>query len=140
MVMRDLPATLDLLELGRRLLLGDILPLVPEARQRDLHLVATSMAILAREAAAGNGPAVEIAGFLQNFYRGGDCAPGPEGGDGGGDVDLTQLLRRLALDLRTGAFETSGSRESAARAILWRLTILKLREGNPQFLAAHHII
>jgi hypothetical protein len=47
------------------------------------------------------------------------------------------LLRHFAADLRNGAFETSPSREKAARAILWRLTIGKLREGNPQFLAAN---
>jgi hypothetical protein len=41
--------------------------------------------------------------------------------------------------LRKGEIQTSGSRERAAREILWRLTILKLREGNPQFLAAHGI-
>jgi hypothetical protein len=39
--------------------------------------------------------------------------------------------------LRNGAFETSPSRETAARAILWRLTIGKLREANPHFLAAN---
>jgi len=45
------------------------------------------------------------------------------------------LLRRFALDLRMGAFERCDRRGRAARAILWQLTILKLREGNPQFLA-----
>jgi len=55
----------------------------------------------------------------------------PKGGEG----DLGHLLRRLAADLRKGAFERCGRRGRAARAILWRLTILKLREGNPQFLA-----
>ncbi|MGH8735124.1 MAG: hypothetical protein ACREVB_15680, partial [Burkholderiales bacterium] len=47
------------------------------------------------------------------------------------------LLRRLAADLRIGAFEQCASRGNAARAILWRLTMLKLREGNPGFLAAN---
>jgi hypothetical protein len=47
------------------------------------------------------------------------------------------LIRGFALDLRNGAFETCPSHESAARAILWRLTIARLREANPQFLAAN---
>jgi hypothetical protein len=47
------------------------------------------------------------------------------------------LLARLAADLRKGAFQTTPSRESAARAILWRLVLAKLREANPQFLAAN---
>jgi hypothetical protein len=46
-------------------------------------------------------------------------------------------LRRLAADLRNGAFETCPSRQSAACAILWHLVIAKLREANPQFLRAN---
>jgi len=46
-------------------------------------------------------------------------------------------LSRLAADLRNGAFETCPSRESAARVILWQLVAAKLREANPQFLAAN---
>jgi hypothetical protein len=47
------------------------------------------------------------------------------------------LLRRFAVDLRNGAFETSGPRQNAARAILWAITTNRLRESNPKFLAAH---
>jgi hypothetical protein len=119
--MRDLPTGLDLMALARRLLLEEILPLVPEERRPDLRLAATSMAIAAREVANGDAPLEEISGMLAALYG--------EGAD----------LDRLSGDLRKGAFETSGSRERAVRAILWRLTILKLREGNPQFLAAHGI-
>ena len=54
-----------------------------------------------------------------------------------GEGELRQLLARFATDLRNGAFETSPSRAVAARAILWRLTIEKLREANPHFLAAN---
>ena len=151
--MRDLPTSRDLMELGRRLLLDDILPFLPEARQRDIHLVATSMAIAAREAANGDGPLREVLEQLRAFY---DPHPptadaaGPSlsriAGEGarrageGAQAPTTALLRRFAADFRAGAFETSESRERAARAILWRLTILKLREGNPQFLAAHGIV
>lgn len=119
--MRDLPAGLDLLALARRLLLDEILPLVPEERRPDLHLAATSMAIAARESTNGDAPLAEITGMLAALY--------------GEPADLA----RLSGDLRKGEFETSGSRPRAARAILWRLVILKLREGNPQFLAAHGI-
>ena len=64
---------------------------------------------------------------LAAFYGGGRDARGPD----------DALLRRFALDLRNGAFETCPSHESAARAILWRLTIARLREANPQYLAAN---
>ena len=116
--MRDLPASRDLLALARELLLDDLLPLLPPERARDAHLIATSMSIAAREA-TGDDWQAEIGERLAEFY-----------GDNGS-------LARFAADLRNGAFETSPSREEAARAILWRLTIAKLREGNPHFLAAN---
>ncbi|HEV2189125.1 MAG TPA: DUF6285 domain-containing protein [Stellaceae bacterium] len=116
--MRDLPVSRDLLALARELLLDELLPLLPPERARDAHLIATSMAIAAREA-AGGGWREELIGQLCEFY----------GEDGS--------LDRFAADLRNGAFETSPSRERAARAILWQLTIAKLREGNPHFLAAN---
>jgi Domain of unknown function (DUF6285) len=119
--MRDLPNGAELLALGRELLVDELLPLLPPERRRELRLVATAMAIAEREATAGGAPAGEIASRLAAFY-------------GGADDDL---LRRLAADLRAGAFEACASRAQAAHAILWRLTIVKLREGNPLFLAAN---
>jgi hypothetical protein len=118
--MRDLPASRDLLALARELLLDELLPLLPPERERDARLIATSIAIAAREA-AGEGWQEEIGKLLGDFY-------------GASEPDL---VRRFAADLRNGAFETSPSRENAARAILWLLTIEKLREGNPHFLAAN---
>src|SRR5438067_769023 len=121
--LHDLPSGLDLAELGRYLLLDELLPLAPPERHRDLHLVATAIGIAAREAAFGKS-ADDISGRLAAFYG---CPERP------GDA----LLRRLALDLRNGAFETCLSQERAARAILWRLTMARLRAANPQFLAAN---
>jgi len=121
--MRDLPTSLDLLTLARELLRNELAPLLPPERQRDAHLIATAMAIAAREAAAGEGWQGEVEEALSDFYG--------EAGKG--------HLSCFAADLRNGAFETSPSRAAAARAILWRLTIEKLREGNPQFLAANRL-
>jgi hypothetical protein len=132
---RDLPQSRDLLALARELLLDELLPLLPPERERDAHLIATAMTIAAREV-AGEGWQGEISGAISQFYR---VAPSslsaPEDGE---DAKPSEgLLIRFAADLRNGAFETSPSRAAAARAILWRLTIEKLREGNPQFLAAN---
>jgi aminoglycoside phosphotransferase (APT) family kinase protein len=120
---RDLPRSAALLALGRELLLNELLPVVPPERERELRLVATAMAIAEREAVAGDAPAGDIAERLGALY-----------GAAGAGTGIA-LLRRLACDLRAGAFERCDRRERAARAILWRLTIIKLREGNPQFLA-----
>ena len=117
--MRDLPSGAALLALGRETLLDELLPVVPPERHRELRLVATAMAIAEREALAGEAPTRDIMARLAEFY--------------GGPEDASP--HRLAADLRAGAFEACDRRERAARALLWRLTILKLREGNPQFLA-----
>jgi len=130
--MRDLPVSLNLLALARELLLDELAPLLPPERQRDAHLIATVIAIAAREAAEGEGWQHAIRGSLREFYEEAAPHPGPRDAWEG-----QVLLRRLAADLRNGAFETSPSRAAAARAILWRLTVEKLREGNPQFLAAN---
>jgi hypothetical protein len=54
----------------------------------------------------------------------------------GGEGDpCSSLLRRFAADLRTARFDACVNRSDAARAILWRSTMMKLREGNPHFLA-----
>jgi aminoglycoside phosphotransferase (APT) family kinase protein len=152
----DLPTSNDLLALARETLLDELAPLLPTERRRDAHLVATVMAIAVRER-EGEGRQEEVERELAKFYveaaphpptpdgagpslspragRGAFSAPSPRSrGEGWGEG---QPLARFAADLRNGAFETSPSQQKAARAILWRLTIDKLREGNPQFLAAN---
>jgi aminoglycoside phosphotransferase (APT) family kinase protein len=150
--MRDLPSGTALLALGREKLLDELLPLLPPERHRELRLLATAMAIAEREALAGDAPARDVLERLRWFYENSvevaDVAAAPhplplpasgerEGpakreGEGLTCTDGMALLRRLACDLRAGACETRGR---AARAILWRLTMMKLREGNPLFLA-----
>src|SRR3954454_4172435 len=149
---RDLPSGLDLLELGRELLIDQLIPLLPESRHRELHLLATAISIARREVLAGNGLMNEITHRLATFYalsalQGGEGRNPPHSGGGGGGgvgqrarippppppplpaprggegVSVDMLLRRFAADLRNGAFETSGRRERAARAILWGMTI-----------------
>ena len=125
--MRDLPPSRDLLALARELLLGDLASLLPPERARDAHLVATAIAIALREGDGGAWQA-QITALIADLY--GACGA-VESGEAAGGLD------RLAVDLRNGAFENSPSRAAAARAILWRLTIAKLRENNPHFLAAN---
>jgi len=144
--MRDLPPTRDLLDLARRV---SVLDLPPSERERDAHLAATAEAIAAREAEAGEGWQREIEAAVAELYG---AAPHPNPlpasgervsdaerrtGEGQGQGRSADLLALLASDLRNGAFETTPSRETAARAILWRLVLAKLRETNPQFLAAN---
>ena len=117
--MRDLPSSTALLALAREVLLSELVPLLPEERRTDALLVARCMAIAQKEATTGETPEHE----LRSFY--------------GADTDTDGLLARFARDLRIGAFENSPNRELCARAILWRLTVAKLRQANPEFLAAN---
>jgi Domain of unknown function (DUF6285) len=123
---RDLPSGRDLLHLARELLMGELLPSLPPQRRLEARLVAAAMAIAEREAEGRDSSAGALASAIARFYG----LP-PEGGVGCADV----LFRRFAADLRKGAFEDS--RAPDARAILWRLTLSKLRVGNPSFLAAN---
>jgi hypothetical protein len=117
---RELPSGAALLRLARDVLTDELMPLLPVERRPDALLVAKCMAIAQREAEAPVelGPAI-----LREIEM--LCGQG---------VDV---LRRFARDLRIGAFEDREARERAARAILWRLTVARLRQSNPEFLAAN---
>ena len=73
--MRDLPSSLDLLALARELLLDELVPLLSPERRREAHLIATTIAIAAREAKAGEGWQREIEDALADFYA--EVAPHP---------------------------------------------------------------
>lgn len=144
--MHDLPRGPALLSLARDVLVNDVLPLLPQERRLDALLVANCMAIAAREADAGDSPS--IVRELKLLSAPLTPALSPLGGERErpapreGEVlahedESAELLRRFAAELRIGAFENSPRREAAARAILWRMTVARLRLANPRFLAAN---
>jgi Domain of unknown function (DUF6285) len=118
--MRDLPSGAALLALARDVLMNELMPQLPQECRAEALLVARCMAIAKREAEA---PAEEGRAILREIEL--LCGQG---------VDA---LRRFAYDLRVGAFESSESLGRAARAVLWRLVVAKLRQSNPEFLAAN---
>jgi hypothetical protein len=147
--MHDLPPVSALLALARDVLVNELTPLLPEERRADARLIAECMAVAARAGEAGNEPMQTISGELETLYRdalthpplwtgsplsrtAGEGAERSEAGEG-----ETELLRRFARDLREGALESSEPLDRAARATLWRLTIARLRQSNPNFLAAN---
>ena len=141
--MHDLPGGPALLLLARQVLLDDLMPLLPSEHRSEALLVAKAMAIAEREAKADDGSFREIIRELEMLY--GHDGPSPSRCAGPclsplagerGDTPA-ELLRDFARDLRAGTFESSASAEHAARSLLWRLTIAKLRQANPQFLDAH---
>jgi Domain of unknown function (DUF6285) len=152
--MRDLPEGAKLLSLARDVLLDELLPLLPAERRIDALLVANCLAIAEREAMLGAAPAA--AREVAKLYRAESVSSSAEAGAAPpadchaaakpeSDAppallgDQSELWRRFARDLRNGAFEDSAERERQARAILWRLTLAKLRLANPKFLNANGI-
>jgi hypothetical protein len=122
--MQDLPRGPALLAHARDVLVNDLLPLLPPDRRLDARLVANCMAIAERE--AGPQEFLEaVRGELEALFGTGHVGNAPD------------LLRRFARELRIGGYENSAERSAPARAILWRLTIAKLRLANPRFLAAN---
>jgi Domain of unknown function (DUF6285) len=124
--MRDLPTGPSLLRLARDVLLNDLMPLLPEEVRLNARLVANSMAIAEREAETADGLGTKVAYDLKSLYA---CQAQGE--------EAAELLRRFARDLRVGGFESSPPLARNAQEILWRLTISKLRQANPRFLAAN---
>jgi len=119
----DLPRGPALLTLARDVLINDLLPLLPRDRQFDARLVANCMAIAEREAETpecANAIFSQLETLLDADSRGGSA-----------------LLSRFARELRIGGLDNSPERAARARAILWRLTIARLRLANPRFLAAN---
>jgi hypothetical protein len=118
--MRDLPSGSALLALARDVLMNELMPQLPQECRPDALLVAKCMAIARREAEA---PAEEERAILREIEL--LCGQGAD------------ASRRFAYDLRVGAFKSSEPFDRAARAVLWRLTVAKLRRCNPEFLAAN---
>jgi hypothetical protein len=119
--MRDRPGAASLLDFARIALLRDLAPLLPAERQRDAAFIARAMAIAAREAAAGAAPLAACRAALAGLY-------------GAGELDA--LLRRLAAAIRAGDYDASGPAREQVKRLLWAMTLEKLGESNPDYLAA----
>ncbi len=119
----DLPRGPALLRLARDVLINDLLPLLPHDRQLEARLVANCMAIAEREA--------ETPECANDILSQVEALVGPDA------CGSAALLRRFARELRIGGLDNSPERAAQARAILWRLTIARLRLANPRFLAAN---
>jgi hypothetical protein len=146
--MRDRPEGSALLALARKILLDEIVPLLPPERRGEARLVARAIAIAERERAAGETPFTWATRELAEFYQkpltpalsplcGERETPADPRIKSREEGERLELWRRFALDLRAGTFDEDAAREREARAMLWRLTVAKLRMANPRFLAEH---
>ena len=88
----------------------------------EATLVARCHAIAARERSAGKGAFAQIRTALIVRYGAGDDRA---------------LLASLSAEIERGAFDAPGAARDWARRLLWDLTLQKLRDSSPEFLAAH---
>ena len=126
--MRDEPDALGLLAVARETLLGELMPLLPAERRYDALLIASAIAAAAREVEAGDAPLREELDGLARLLGLNAAALTP--------ADLPDLNARLAAEIRAGAYDRPGPARAALAAHLRAVTVRKLRETNPKYLAA----
>ena len=126
--MRDDPEGAELLRHARALLLGELLPALPEDLRLQARLIAKALAIAAAEQAAGQGPLEAEADALAELY-GEARTPAAREAEAVEDT-LLRLNWRLASEIR-GATRDG---EAQVHALLCAAMRARLREVNPKLL------
>ena len=91
-------------------------------RERVIAMITRARAIAERESRAGGGALDSIRALLERLY---------------GQGEARAQFRRLTDEIRSGRFDAPAPMRDEVRNLLWMLTLQKLRESNPNFLAAH---
>jgi hypothetical protein len=119
--MRDKPDAANLLATARDLMRTRIVPELPEAERYNGLLIASAMAIVARELAAGDAaPAAERAALRELLDA--------------GEAPIADLNREFARLIRSGDFDAPAPRRDFAYRVLREATLAKLEECNPAYL------
>ena len=121
--MRDRPDGTQLLALAREL--EAIAPRLPPEERADPALLARARAIAERERQAGDAPLAACREALAALY---------------GPGDLADLFGRLAREIRAGSYDAAGAERDRVRRVLWAVTLQKLRESNPDYVAASGVL
>lgn len=128
--MKNLPGGPDLLAIARETLLTELQPLVGADARYALAMIANAMAIAAREAEAGEAPAMAALARLDKLH---DEQPRELHGKALFDA-LRAHERRLVADIRAGLYDSSGGTQRALLAHLRQSVLEKLRISNPKSL------
>ncbi len=126
--MRDDPDGTELLRHARALLLGELLPALPEDRRHQARLIARALAIAAAEQTAGAGPFEAEADALAELF-GEERTPATREAESVAET-LLRLNWRLAGEIRGG--KRNG--EAQVYTILRAAMRARLREVNPKLL------
>jgi hypothetical protein len=117
--MRDRPEAARLLVLAQEL--EEIAPMLPPEQRVDPALLARARAIAEREREAGDAPVAARHRALVELY---------------GEGDFQELFERLAREIRAGTYDAAGAERDRVVRLLWAVTLQKLSESNPDYLAA----
>ncbi len=125
--MRDRPRCDALLAIARAALIKDVLPQIAADQRMSALMVARALEIVGREIVAGDAAERGFGEGLAEFYD--QEAPRDA-------AALDALARRLAGDLRVGAFERAPERQQAAYALLLVEALARVALSNPRYLGA----
>ena len=131
--MRDEPDGTELLRHARALLLGELLPALPEDLRYRALLIAKALAIAAAERTAGQDPLEAEADALAELY-GEERTPATREAETVEDT-LLRLNWRLASEIR-GAKRDG---EAQVYAIVRAAMLARLREVNPKLLEEENL-
>ncbi|HEY4249859.1 MAG TPA: DUF6285 domain-containing protein [Roseomonas sp.] len=115
--MRERPDGLDLLDAARQALLEELLPHLPEARRFTARMIASAMAIAAREARQGEAWRMESMAAIA-------ALTGPD----------TEPLPAFALAIRNGDFDPGTPGHDRAAATLLALARARCAVSAPKAL------
>ena len=119
--MKNRPHGNELLTVARRVLLDDLLPLLPADKTYDVLMIANAMAIAARElqphGQQDDQTAQAIAGFYQQTAAGTAAEPSEQA--------LAEQIRARSIP---------ASQQDQLHALLLALTRAKLEQSNPKYL------
>lgn len=117
--MRENPDGAELLAIAREVLRKELLPLLPKDKAYDVLMIANAMGIAERQLRQGESPMREEHRQLVELL--------------GSAGDLAALNRLFAQRIRAG--EMDGN--TIAEALLWQMTVQRVRESAPKALAAY---
>ncbi|MBT5191948.1 MAG: hypothetical protein HOM07_06340 [Rhodospirillaceae bacterium] len=130
--MRERPTGEELLAIARKVLLEELMPLLPSDRRYDTLMIANAMGIAARQLAHGNDFSRYESRELENLLgkTGTETAAKKEEGD------PTELYRELCVRIRNGDFDPDTPEYEALQEFLYRVTVQRLKESAPKILEA----
>ena len=126
----NLPDSADLLAIARETLLAELRPLLGEHGRYTAAMIANAMAIAAREARAGEAPALAALERLDALHG----VPARTLHGAALREAVAKHERRLAADIRAGRYDTEDDRSRALLDHLRESVAAKLRISNPKAL------